>query len=189
MTITLHARGLTALAMLVGALVLWVQPPAHACSCAFIEPDQISTQFEAAFVGTVTEIGPKNGEFGERTWRFRVEAVTAPQDLPDTLDVSAPEGDGGNCGWNLAIGQRVGVGLYASGTGWSASGCSQYEPEALLENNDVRPPVSISASPAPLDGGGRGGGLSLSTGQVAALVGFVAIGLVGATVWGQRRAG
>lgn len=136
---------LIAASLLLGfVLALLPTTKAHACSCAFMEPEEALNQgnVPAAFVGTLTakeEAG--QGDFGPQiAWTFEVEAVLAGE-LDEVTTLTAPADDGANCGLNLQEGDRVGLILYSDGDGWSSSSCSTYDAEAMLAAGDPQPPT------------------------------------------------
>lgn len=126
---------------------------AHACSCAFMEPEEALNQgnVPAAFVGTLTsreEAG--QGDFGPQiAWTFEVEAVLAG-DLNEVTTLTAPPDDGANCGLNIQEGDRVGLILYSDGDGWSSSSCSTYDADALLAAGDPQPPTAADGTGTPV---------------------------------------
>jgi len=104
--------------------IVVLEAPAYACSCGLGEPRDALAQADAAFVGVVTRAG---GMFGDTTYRFDVEA-----DLKGNLAEAIELDGGGPCGLGLRSGNRVGLLLSASEGHWTASICSQIDPEVLL---------------------------------------------------------
>lgn len=136
---------LIAATLLLGfVLALLPTTKAHACSCAFMQPEEALNQgnVPAAFVGTLMsreEAG--QGDFGPQiAWTFEVEAVLAG-DLNEVTTLTAPADDGANCGLNVGVGDRVGLILYSDGDGWSSSSCSTYDADAMLAAGDPQPPT------------------------------------------------
>lgn len=160
----------------------WPGGTAYACSCMEQTPAQALAASQAAFVGRLDSVEPgPAGVFGEPAsrWTFEVEAVLAG-DLESRVDLLAPEDSGANCGLSVAAGQRVGLVLHAVEGGWSSSGCSTYDADALLAVGEPREPI-------PADGDATAsGGSGPPIGAVATTVAAAVAVLLAAVVLGGR---
>lgn len=122
--------------LLIGSIVVIEASPAYACSCVPAAAAEIVAQGDAAFVGTLTakdapvQQGPFISSGDPQVSHFAVETVIKGQ-LGSTTDVTSAMSPA-TCGLELAVGQRTGLVLRATGGGWSSSLCHQVEPEALL---------------------------------------------------------
>ncbi|HUQ23347.1 MAG TPA: hypothetical protein VM049_10090, partial [Gaiellaceae bacterium] len=67
---------------------------------------------------------------------FRVEQVYKGE-IENRIEVETSR-DGGTCGLEVAIGQRVGLLLDRDGELWRSNLCSQVDPVAFLELTDVK---------------------------------------------------
>lgn len=177
----------TIVAVVAAFLTLLPVGPAAACSCAFMEPTEaLAARPAAAFVGALAEVAATDVDaVGQpaRRWTFEVEAVLAGE-LAPTVDVLAAEDDGANCGLRAAPGERVGLLLHTTDTGWSSSSCSTFDADALLAAGDPYPPdPSLATAP---DGGGAATATARSWLGLAA-VAMAALGVLGATAVVVRR--
>lgn len=97
---------------------------ALACSCALGDPVTRLAEADAAFVGALIDVEePEPDEEGaissadQVPWTFELEE-TVKGDLESPLIVMSPW-SGASCGFELALGSRVGVFLYRDpGGGW-----------------------------------------------------------------------
>lgn len=88
------ARLLTALALLVGGLLLVPAGPAAACSCVSDQPDELATNASVAFTGVLLQ---QRADDEDVAHRFRVQTVHAG-DVHRTQDVVTPNGGSASCG-------------------------------------------------------------------------------------------
>jgi hypothetical protein len=88
------ARLLTALALVVGGLLLVPAGPAAACSCVRDQPDQLAEQASVAFTGVLQK---QRADDEDVAHRFRVQTVYAG-DVHRTQDVVTPNGGEASCG-------------------------------------------------------------------------------------------
>lgn len=115
-------------------LLLPVGGSAHACSCAGGDPRASLEHADAAFVGTLTFRGEPQGEgarygAGIVEMRFRVD-----EDIKGNLGrevVIRSSGSSSSCGLSASLGRPTAMFLQRKGDGWSASLCSQIEPDVL----------------------------------------------------------
>ncbi len=112
----------------VGALAATVQP-AHACSCAIVDPRSTLSEAEGAFVGTL--VARRDEPSGEATLVFRlVERVKGA--MGSTVEVRSA-GSGAVCGVEARIGQTIGLFLDRREGRWHGSLCWQVEPDAMRD--------------------------------------------------------
>jgi hypothetical protein len=103
---------------------------AMACSCAIPEPRDALAEADAAFVGELIAAPGGTNSSGEVTWTFSVEEALKGG-LGSTVDVKSPA-SGVSCGFEVAVGERVGVVLYEERGEWHGGLCSQIDPDELL---------------------------------------------------------
>jgi hypothetical protein len=133
-------RGLRAFVVVVGlvAAQLALQAsPAYACSCrADVPVADALAESDAAFVGVYTGRddpfvqGPLISSGRPVINHFDVER-TVKGDIVGRVEVVAAAG-GATCGLELEVGERTGLFLQRTETGWRSSLCSQTEPAGLL---------------------------------------------------------
>lgn len=120
---------------------------AHACSCASGDPRASLEHADAAFIGTLMFRSEPQREAGIVVLRFRVD-----EDIKSNLgsEVVIRSGvSGGSCGIYARLGRPTAMFLQRKGDGWSASLCSQVEPDVLrrvaapLPAPDSQGPVSL----------------------------------------------
>jgi hypothetical protein len=137
--------------VLLPVLVVLAAAPASACSCAQVSADQILADADYAFVGRVVEEDVRSSD-QNTVQTFAVERV-AKGDVGPTFRLVAQIGPWGanSCAVLFPHDKRVGVTVFRSATGsYSTSGCSQIDPDALLELADGgRPPSATGASGVP----------------------------------------
>ena len=168
------------LGIVVGHLVLHA-PPAYACSCrADVLVADALAESDAAFVGVFTgrEDPLVQGEliFSGRPVvnHFEVER-TVKGNIGGRVDVEAAA-SGASCGLELEVGDRTGLFLEATGTGWRSSLCSQTDSAGLLAF------APVAATAAETDD--SLGGLSVAFGVLAvAVAGYFVVDRV------RRRSG
>lgn len=88
------ARLLTALALLVGGLLLVPAGPAAACSCVRDQPDELAEQAPVAFTGVLQS---QRADDDDVAHRFRVRTVYAGE-VRRTQDVVTPNAGEASCG-------------------------------------------------------------------------------------------
>ena len=116
---------------------------ALACSCALGDPVTRLAEVDAAFVGALIDVEEPEPHAEEPhaegvvssadrvPWTFELEE-TVKGDLESPLIVMSPW-SGVSCGFELALGSRVGVFLYRDpGGGWQGGLCGQIDPDVLL---------------------------------------------------------
>lgn len=111
---------------------------ALACSCALGDPVTRLANADAAFVGALIDHGePEPDADGSIStldlvpWTFDVEE-TVKGDLESPLIVMSPW-SGVSCGFELALGSRIGVFLFRDpGGAWRGGLCGQVDPDVLL---------------------------------------------------------
>lgn len=120
---------------------------AHACSCAGGDPRASLEHADAAFIGTLTFRSEPEGGAGVVDLRFRVD-----EDIKRNLGrevVIRSGASGSSCGIYARLGRPTAMFLQRKGDGWSASLCSQVEPDVLrrvaapLPAPDSQGPVSL----------------------------------------------
>jgi hypothetical protein len=128
---------LVALSTVVLAAALAVTAePAHACSCALLDPRTALADSDAAFVGTV--LRRQDESPSGMTLVFRVEEAFKGG-LGDTVEVRTASNSAA-CGIEAPVGTRIGLFLQREGAGWAGSLCSQVEPARLREAARPLPP-------------------------------------------------
>jgi hypothetical protein len=107
--------------------------PAHACSCAMLEPNEMLEFAPTAFVGTVTVVPVvKGGGGGSAIFTFEVETVLAGE-VPAVVEVSTADNSAA-CGFEAAIGTRMAVFAADEGDGVLSSGlCSTTDPDVAIK--------------------------------------------------------
>jgi hypothetical protein len=114
--------------------VLGAASPAWACSCrANVAVADLLAESDAAFVGVYAgrhEGGPLISSGQPVTNHFSVER-TVKGVLGKRVEVEAAAG-GASCGLELEVGERTGLFLHRTETGWRSSLCEQTEPAGLL---------------------------------------------------------
>ena len=135
--------------------------PASACSCAVPNPLAGLASADGAFVGTLVDeeeqVGPlfDSGEMMDHL--FEVEAVLKG-DIGETVVVESAA-EGASCGFEIPIGQRVGLTLTRNGDSWEGSLCATHDPDSLLEAANGLPEPVTGSPPhlvVPVDLGGTG---------------------------------
>ena len=135
--------------------------PASACSCAMPNPLTGLASADGAFVGTLVDeeeqVGPMfdGGEMMDHL--FEVEVVLKG-DIGKTVVVESAA-DGAACGFEIPIGQRVGLTLTRNGDSWEGSLCATYGPDSLLDAANGLPEPVPGSPPhlvVPVDLGGTG---------------------------------
>jgi hypothetical protein len=122
-------RKLAALALV--SLVFAVD--AYACTCLPVDLERDLPKADGAMIGTVLERSVSGGTAG---YRFRVEQIYKG-DVEDRAVVFSAA-DGGACGLELAVGQRVGLLLTRDGDVWRSSLCQQVDPADFLALTKVQ---------------------------------------------------
>jgi hypothetical protein len=134
------------------APVLTLAPPAMACSCPASRGEGDlrrllkDTEFDGAFVGREVSresIDPRSvtGDLGVNVnVRFEVE-VTLKGAIPPVIDV-VTSGSGASCGFDVAIGRRVGLLVDELDGRWRGSLCGVVDPDDLI---NAAKPVSRSS--------------------------------------------
>lgn len=103
---------------------------ASACSCASLQPADALADFDAAFVGTLVD-SPSPAQFVEKApYTFAVEKWVKG-DLGTEVVVFAPS-QGGACGFEAPVGERVGVFVTIEGETPTGSLCTMVDPDLLL---------------------------------------------------------
>lgn len=177
------ARPAIGIALLAALLLTLLLParPAHACSCMMVEPESRLQEVPAAFVGTLRSV---SADAGQSRFEFEVEAVMAGE-LPPTLELVGPEGDGANCGLMLETGARAGLFLHATDQGWSSSSCDTVDADQLLAAGEPREPEAALVVDRGFSTEDTGATPWVAVGATA----LAAAGILGLVVWFVRRDG
>jgi hypothetical protein len=138
----------SAVALLLGlGVLIHGALPAQACTCA--QPDPYSSLSEAAggFIGTL--IATSRGLPVEDTgtlidYEFEVETVLKG-DIGEVVTVKSAA-DGGACGLEMPVGERVGLLLRQSGDEWQGDLCWTFDADILLAASQGLPDP-LSGSP------------------------------------------
>ncbi len=118
---------------------------ASACSCATLEPAEALAFHDAAFVGRLVERPSSDGPYREDApYVFEVE-TWVKDDLGSEIVVYAPN-QGSACGFEAAIGERVGVLVMVSGGKARGGLCSTVDADLLLAGDQ---PYAIDGSGQP----------------------------------------
>jgi hypothetical protein len=123
-----------AAAVMVVVLFGVAPPPASACSCAGHENPRSSLAATAgAFVGTLERIDSDDDDpYGSPSaFHFAVEHDVKGA-LGNRVVIHAQRGDGGSCGLEARVGERVGLFLQRKDGQWNANLCSTVDPDRLL---------------------------------------------------------
>ena len=106
--------------------------PAHACSCAMVDPAQMLEFGPVAFVGTVTA-GPALVGAGESAvFTFEVETVLAGE-VPALVEVTTAASSAA-CGLEAALGTRMAIFAVDEGNGVLSSGlCSTTDADLAIK--------------------------------------------------------
>ena len=122
--------------LLAGGVVVSAGEAALACSCAVGDPASRLAESDAAFVGRlISSAEPVPDSEGNIStgdpvaWVFEVEEAVKG-DLETPLTVMSPW-SGASCGFEVRIGERIGVLLREDG-GWRSGLCSQLDADVLL---------------------------------------------------------
>ena len=122
--------------LLAGGVVVSAGEAALACSCAVGDPVSRLAESDAAFVGRlISSAEPVPDSEGNIStadpvaWMFEVEEAVKG-DLETPLTVMSPW-SGAYCGFEVRIGERIGVLLREDG-GWRSGLCSQLDADVLL---------------------------------------------------------
>ena len=141
----------------IGHLALQASP-AYACSCqAGVLVADALAQADGALVGVYTGRAdpPVQGEliFSGRPVinHFEVERAVKG-DIGGQVDVEAAA-SGASCGLELEVGERTGLFLERTGTGWRSSLCSQTDPVGLLAFAPAGAPAGAAAEAEPSERG------------------------------------
>ena len=137
--------------LLAGGVVVSAGEAALACSCAVGDPASRLAESDAAFVGRlISSAEPVPDSEGNIStgdpvaWVFEVEEAVKG-DLETPLTVMSPW-SGASCGFEVRIGERIGVLLREDG-GWRSGLCSQLDADVLLRAA-VPLPTPTSDGPA-----------------------------------------
>jgi hypothetical protein len=165
----MKARAVVVVGVLVGAVVVTLDPagPAMACSCAVFTMESEVADADAAFVGVATEalnvpLGPGvTDEFGggPGSWAFDVVEVVKG-DVGDRVEVW--QAMAGECGPIFEIGELIGVVVRRDGDRFVTDNCGGvWLPEELLAPGTLAAPTG--SGPAVLVASGRTGDAMLAT--------------------------
>lgn len=155
--------------------------PAHACSCAMLDPKQMLEFAPTAFVGTVTEAPAAVGRGdASAVFTFEVETVLAGE-VPAVVDITTADNSAA-CGFEAAIGTRMAVFATDEGNGVLGSGlCSTMDAEMAIKalGPGVPPSAGTPSDPVGSSAGFDWQAVWLGTGGLAVV----------AAVWlvGRRR--
>jgi hypothetical protein len=136
------------LSLLILAMMGWAGP-AHACSCAMAEPQEMLKGSAAAFVGQLAA-QRTTGVPGQAMYVFDVESVWAG-DIGRQVAVYSAD-NGAACGFEIPVGQRAAVfaNLVASASGSSidleGNLCSTADPEQAISQLGSGAPPSATGS-------------------------------------------
>ncbi|HEY7380804.1 MAG TPA: hypothetical protein VH572_06305 [Gaiella sp.] len=131
-------RLLALCAVVAAAALAGTAEPAHACSCAVLDPRAMLTSSDGAFVGTV--VGRRDESAAGATLIFDVEEAFKGA-IGDTVEVRTPSNSAA-CGIEAPVGTRIGLFLERDGPRWTGTLCSQVEPARLREAARPLPPPS-----------------------------------------------
>jgi hypothetical protein len=165
----MKARAVIVVGVLVGAVVVTLNPvgQARACSCAVFTVESSVADADAAFVGVATEelnvpLGPGvTDEFGggQGSWAFDVVEVVKGE-LDDRVEVW--QDMNGECGPIFEIGELIGVVVRRAGDRYVTSDCGGvWLPDELLAPGTLAAPTG--SGPAALVAIGRTGDAMLAT--------------------------
>ncbi len=190
-------RALVGVGLALGLLVVPISRVA-ACDCAMTPVSEAVRSADVAFVGTLAGAGGdgaipaeegkgavvgRPGVIGEVVWTWQVE-VARDAETPATVSVAAWQDDGANCGVSFGVNQRwLIVANVEEGT-LRTNGC---QPNRVVDGLDAEVDAVVASMVEVSGGAGGGGDGALAmVGQIAPVVGGVAlIGLVAA--WAFRR--
>lgn len=137
MTVPTPGRRFRITLILAILLTMLAAPVARACSCSQYDPRDALAGADGAFIGTLVTVGPAD-EQQLAIYTFDVGTVVKG-DIGATIDIRAGA-SGENCGFEMPVGDRIGLfvshyrGLWASGL------CSQITPGRLLVAAAPLPP-------------------------------------------------
>ena len=181
------------------ALVLLAVPLERvaACSCADMPLAEAVSAADAAFVGTLVEVGtepaPLPAEDAKGVGRpdvlgepvvyaWQVER-SRDADTPATLNVAAAQDDGANCGMTFTADQRWLVVATLEGGMLTTNGCM---PNRVIDGVDPEVDAVVSLMVAPADAPAGSDGPLAMAGQLAPIVLGVGL-LVFMSVWAFGR--
>ncbi|HEX5671226.1 MAG TPA: hypothetical protein VFY46_00735 [Acidimicrobiia bacterium] len=142
-------KRLVAIGLVACVLVVTRAGEASACSCASLQPADALADFDAAFVGTLVASPSPMGGDQRSPYTFAVEKWVKG-DLGTEVVVFAP-GQGGACGFEAPVGERVGVFVTIEGETPTGSLCTMVDPDLLLagdlpfELDGTGPPLFLVA--------------------------------------------
>ena len=144
-------RRLLVLALSATFVFAFESAPAQGCSCALQDPAAMLETSDAAFVGTLSEAPETTGVAIDVpvVWVFDVEEWVKG-DLGDTVGVHSGLG-GGDCGFELQVGDQIGVFLYNEDGRPTSGLCSTTTPDGMrlagqpLVFDGSGPPVFVLA--------------------------------------------
>lgn len=122
--------------------------PAIGCSCMMPDPYRGLVEADGAFVGTLIAVDRETGPIFDSStlidFEFEVEAALKG-DIGETIVVKSAA-DGASCGFEMPVGERVGILLDRTGGKWEGNLCWTLDADALLAAVEG-PPAPVTGSP------------------------------------------
>ncbi|HWL48730.1 MAG TPA: hypothetical protein VNT92_02550 [Acidimicrobiia bacterium] len=148
-TVAVRRIHVLAIALLLGlGLVFQGALPARGCSCMAPDPYAGLVEADGAFVGALVsvdrDLGPVYDSSTLVDFQFEVEAALKG-DIGETIVVKSAV-EGASCGFEVPVGQRVGILLHRIGGEWQGTLCSTLDADALLAAVEG-PPTPVAGSP------------------------------------------
>ena len=134
-----------AVGLIACVLVVTRAGEASACSCASLQPAEALADFDAAFVGTLVDSPSPMAGDQSAPYTFAVEKWVKG-DLGKEVVVFAPS-QGGACGFEAPVGERVGVFVTMEGETPTGSLCTMIDPDLLLAGDQ---PFDLDGTGPPL---------------------------------------
>ena len=122
-------RRLVVIGILASVFAVWEAAPALGCSCAAEDPSAMFENSDAAFIGTLAEAPEFEPNQTTAVWIFEVDQWVKG-DLGATVGVHSGFG-GGDCGFEVGVGEEIGVFLYNDQGRPSGGLCSTTTPDAM----------------------------------------------------------
>lgn len=166
-------RRLLLIGLVASVFAVWDAPAALGCSCAIQDPSIMLEESDAAFIGTLTEAPERPAGPAEMSavWVFGADEWVKG-DLGPTVGVQSGFG-GGDCGFEIGVGEQIGVFLHNDGGHPSGGLCSTVTPEGMRAAD--RPLVFDGSGPPVFLVSGQSGRTRLATydsaGRMIAAVG------------------
>ncbi len=148
-TVAFRRTPVLVIALLLGlGIVFQGALPARGCTCMQPDPYAGLVQADGAFVGALVTVdrnlGPVYNSSTLVDYEFEVEEALKG-DIRDTIVVKSAA-DGGSCGFETPVGQRVGILLYRVGDHWEGNLCWTLDANTLIAAAEG-PPAPVSGSP------------------------------------------